>query len=187
MTGQSFVNYVRHFRISKAQEILASTDKSISDVSQQTGFCDQSYFGTVFRALAKMTPLTYRRRTVRPGYPDRTNIVAIMQSGRIGAFFLVFSSTLVAAQTKTAKEIEIPQFEDHSLTSGLTVSHISTPEQHYIVESMSGGIALFDCDDDGKLDIAVVNGSTVDRYRAGGDPLVVYISQRILAFWEDTG
>lgn len=84
--------------------------------------------------------------------------MAIMQSGRIGAFFLVFSSTLVAAQTKTAKEIEIPQFEDHSLTSGLTVSHISTPEQHYIVESMSGGIALFDCDDDGKLDIAVVNG-----------------------------
>jgi hypothetical protein len=31
-------------------------------VSQQTGFCDQSYFGTVFRTLAKMTPLTYRRR-----------------------------------------------------------------------------------------------------------------------------
>jgi len=31
-------------------------------VSQQTGFCDQSYFGTVFRSLAKMTPLTYRQR-----------------------------------------------------------------------------------------------------------------------------
>jgi AraC-like DNA-binding protein/quercetin dioxygenase-like cupin family protein len=62
VTGQSFVDYVRHLRISKAQEFLVSTDKSISDVSQQTGFCDQSYFGTVFRALAKMTPLTYRRR-----------------------------------------------------------------------------------------------------------------------------
>ncbi len=62
VTGQSFVDYVRHFRIAKAQEFLVCTDKSISDVSQQTGFCDQSYFGTVFRALAKMTPLTYRRR-----------------------------------------------------------------------------------------------------------------------------
>lgn len=62
VTGQSFVDYVRRFRIVKAQEFLVSTDKSISDVSQQTGFCDQSYFGTVFRALAKMTPLTYRRR-----------------------------------------------------------------------------------------------------------------------------
>jgi AraC-like DNA-binding protein/quercetin dioxygenase-like cupin family protein len=62
VTGQSFVDYLRRFRISKAQEFLTSTDKSISDVSQQTGFCDQSYFGTVFRSLAKMTPLTYRRR-----------------------------------------------------------------------------------------------------------------------------
>jgi AraC family transcriptional regulator, transcriptional activator of pobA len=62
VTGQSFVDYIRHFRISKAQEFLVSTEKSISDVSQQTGFCDQSYFGTVFRELANMTPLTYRRR-----------------------------------------------------------------------------------------------------------------------------
>jgi AraC-like DNA-binding protein/quercetin dioxygenase-like cupin family protein len=60
--GQSFVDYLRHFRISKAQEFLVSTEKSISDVSQQTGFCDQSYFGTVFRSLVRMTPLTYRRR-----------------------------------------------------------------------------------------------------------------------------
>jgi AraC-like DNA-binding protein/quercetin dioxygenase-like cupin family protein len=62
VTGQSFVDYIRRFRISKAQEFLISTDKSISDVSQLTGFCDQSYFGTVFRSVAKMTPLTYRRR-----------------------------------------------------------------------------------------------------------------------------
>ena len=62
VTGQSFVDYIRRFRISKAQEYLVSTEKSISDVSQQTGFRDQSYFGTVFRAVANMTPLTYRRR-----------------------------------------------------------------------------------------------------------------------------
>jgi hypothetical protein len=38
---------------------------------------------------------------------------------------------------------------------------------------MSGGIGLIDCDNDGKLDIVMVNGSTVDRYRqSGGDPLV---------------
>lgn len=42
---------------------------------------------------------------------------------------------------------------------------------------MSGGIALFDCDDDGKLDMAMVNGSTVDRYRAGGDPLITLYRQ----------
>jgi hypothetical protein len=68
-------------------------------------------------------------------------------------------------------------FEDLTSQAGLTASHISTPEQHYIIESMSGGIALFDCDDDGKLDIAMVNGSTVSRYRAGGDPLVTLYHQ----------
>jgi AraC family transcriptional activator of pobA len=59
--GQSFVSYLHHFRIGKAQELLASTRKSIADVSLETGFCDQSYFGMVFRKYARMTPGTYRR------------------------------------------------------------------------------------------------------------------------------
>ncbi|HKY26493.1 MAG TPA: hypothetical protein VJM12_00950, partial [Pyrinomonadaceae bacterium] len=44
-------------------------------------------------------------------------------------------------------------FADLSASSGLTVSHVSTPEKRYIVESMSGGAALFDCDEDGYLDL----------------------------------
>jgi len=59
--GQSFINYLQQLRISKAQELLVSTEKSIADVSLETGFCDQSYFGMVFRKFAHMTPLTYRR------------------------------------------------------------------------------------------------------------------------------
>jgi hypothetical protein len=34
-----------------------------------------------------------------------------------------------------------------------------------------------DCDDDGKLDIATVNGSTVEHYRDGGDPLITLYHQ----------
>src|SRR3989441_7957447 len=92
-------------------------------------------------------------------------------------FLLSFSLTFAGAQTKPSTEKDVPHFQDHSLDSGLTVSHISTPEQHYIIESMGGGIALFDCDDDGKLDVAMVNGSTVDRYRASGDPLLTLYHQ----------
>jgi transcriptional regulator GlxA family with amidase domain len=58
---QSFTSYLQEFRISKAQELLVSTKKSIVDVSLETGFCDQSYFGMVFRKFTHMTPLTYRR------------------------------------------------------------------------------------------------------------------------------
>ena len=61
VTGQSFIAYVNHFRIGRAQQLLASSDKSILDISQEAGFCDQSYFGLVFRQLVHMTPLQYRR------------------------------------------------------------------------------------------------------------------------------
>jgi enediyne biosynthesis protein E4 len=66
----------------------------------------------------------------------------------------------------------VPIFRDISSQAGLTASHISSAEKHYVIESMSGGIGLFDCDNDGKLDIVMVNGSTVDRYKQGGDLLV---------------
>ncbi len=71
----------------------------------------------------------------------------------------------------------VPKFRDIAQARGLTVSHISTGEKRYIVESMSGGVGLFDCDDDGRLDIVIVNGSTVDRYLKGGDRMVTLYHQ----------
>jgi len=68
-----------------------------------------------------------------------------------------------AAQPQSAPSV--PEFEDVAQKAGLTVSHISSPDKKYIVESMSGGVGLIDCDNDGKLDIITVNGSTVQRYR----------------------
>src|ERR1700683_791886 len=70
-----------------------------------------------------------------------------------------------------------PQFEDVAQKAGLTVPHISSPDKKYIVESMSGGVGLIDCDNDGKLDIITVNGSTVERYRQGGDPMITLYHQ----------
>jgi hypothetical protein len=40
-----------------------------------------------------------------------------------------------------------------------------------------GGIALFDCDNDGKLDLAVVNDSTIEQYRKGGDLMITLYHQ----------
>jgi hypothetical protein len=71
----------------------------------------------------------------------------------------------------------IPKFKDIAQAVGLTVSHISSGEKRYILESMSGGAGLFDCDDDGRLDIVLVNGSTIDRFRKGGDPMVTLYHQ----------
>lgn len=71
----------------------------------------------------------------------------------------------------------VPRFEDVGKAAGLTVPHISSPEKRYIIESMSGGVGFIDCDNDGKLDIITINGSTVDRYKSGGDPMVTLYHQ----------
>ena len=60
------------------------------------------------------------------------------------------------------------QFEDVSDRSGLDFKLVSgTPEKPYILESMTGGVGFIDFDDDGWIDIYLVNGSVFD---AGGSP-----------------
>src|ERR1700757_2184871 len=71
----------------------------------------------------------------------------------------------------------VPTFQDLTKEAGLTVSHISAPEALYVIDSTSGGVGVFDCDDDGRLDLLLINGSTVDRLREGGDPMVTLYHQ----------
>lgn len=65
VTGQPFVVYLNHFRVAKAQGLLAASDRSMAEISQETGFCDQSYFGLVFRKIVGETPREYRLRLRR--------------------------------------------------------------------------------------------------------------------------
>ena len=90
---------------------------------------------------------------------------------------LGISLSLIAPAQTSAPKPPLPQFKDVAKEAGLTVSHISTPEKKYIVESTSGGAGLIDCDNDGKLDIITVNGSTIDRFRRGGDPMITLYHQ----------
>jgi len=55
-------------------------------------------------------------------------------------------------------------FVDDSEKAGLThwTHKMGTPEKNYIIETKGGGIGLIDYDNDGWLDIYVVNGSTFD-------------------------
>ena len=66
VTGQSFIAYLNLFRIAKAQELLTKTDKSISAICHEVGFCDQSYFSLMFRKLVHMTPLHYKYQACKP-------------------------------------------------------------------------------------------------------------------------
>src|SRR6266567_1902434 len=70
------------------------------------------------------------------------------------------------------------RFLDIATQAGLTTVPHSRSDRRYVLDTMAGGgIALFDCDNDGKLDIAVVNDSTIDRYLNGGDLMVTLYHQ----------
>jgi len=69
-------------------------------------------------------------------------------------------------------------FRDIAAQAGLTTIPHSRTDRRYVLDTMAGGgIALFDCDNDGKLDIAVVNDSTIERYLAGGDLMITLYHQ----------
>lgn len=69
-------------------------------------------------------------------------------------------------------------FRNANRELGIPMPGQQISEKKYIVQQMSGGVAMFDCDNDGKLDIAYVNDSTLDRYRKqGGDPLLTLYRQ----------
>lgn len=56
---------------------------------------------------------------------------------------------------------------DVTQKAGIRFLNLSSPEKRYIVESVGGGVALFDYDGDGRLDIFLLNSQTVEAARAG--------------------
>ena len=62
LTNCSFKSYLNQYRVTRAQAVLTQTNHPISEVAQEMGFCDQSYFTAVFRKITGMTPLAFRHR-----------------------------------------------------------------------------------------------------------------------------
>lgn len=68
-------------------------------------------------------------------------------------------------------------FREIGRQAGLTTMPHSAPVKQYLLEMMGGGVGLFDCDNDGKLDIVSVTDSTVDTFMHGGEPMVTLYRQ----------
>jgi hypothetical protein len=76
-------------------------------------------------------------------------------------------SLLLAVSCRiTYGQSEPVQFVDITAQAGITFKHAFSPEKKYIVESMSGGVALFDYDNDGYLDIFLVNSPTMELFKS---------------------
>ncbi len=68
---------------------------------------------------------------------------------------------LIAQIPPDQKETTV-QFSDVTDFAGITFRHNSAPEKKYIVESIGGGVALFDYGNDGCMDMYFTNALTVD-------------------------
>ena len=79
---------------------------------------------------------------------------------------------------RTPRQLRI-LFRDVASEIGVTTTAPNTnTDRRYVLETAGGGgIALFDCDNDGKLDLAVVNDSTIEQYRKGGDLMITLYRQ----------
>lgn len=61
LTGQSIVDYVNEKRLSKAEELLVTTDIPIIEVAGKVGFNDAAYFATCFKNKKGISPMQYRK------------------------------------------------------------------------------------------------------------------------------
>jgi len=66
------------------------------------------------------------------------------------------------AKAAKCKGRPVPQLEDVTAKTGITFKHAADPAKKYIVESMSGGVIVFDYDRDGWPDIYFTNAPTVE-------------------------
>jgi hypothetical protein len=84
---------------------------------------------------------------------------------RLAILLLLLSSLSLPLAATQADKV---RFTDITAQAGITFKHVASPEKKYIVESMSGGVAFFDYDNDGDLDIYLVNSLNVDLVKTKG-------------------
>lgn len=60
--GVTFRDYLAHYRLDKACELLKESSLSVGDVGYAVGFTDHSYFARVFRRHVGVSPSDYRLR-----------------------------------------------------------------------------------------------------------------------------
>jgi transcriptional regulator GlxA family with amidase domain len=68
-TGLSPQDWIRRQRIARAKQLIQSTDLTLTQISQECGFCDQAHFCHIFTRSEGITPFAWRCQAVRSAPP----------------------------------------------------------------------------------------------------------------------
>ena len=59
--GEPPARYLRRYRVKRAQEVMLSTSKSLSEIALYCGSADQSHFTRIFSCMVGVSPAAWRR------------------------------------------------------------------------------------------------------------------------------
>ena len=71
-TGRRFIDYVNEIRVGKACHLLLNTDKTISEICYEAGFCNLSNFNRHFLKVKQVSPKQFRQRYMAMAMPGRS-------------------------------------------------------------------------------------------------------------------
>ncbi|KGX85882.1 helix-turn-helix domain-containing protein [Pontibacillus litoralis] len=58
--GMTFVTYLRHYRIEQAKKLLRTSELTVTEISEQVGYPDLTYFSRIFKKETTYTPNQYK-------------------------------------------------------------------------------------------------------------------------------
>lgn len=61
-TGTSFVSYLQNYRVMQGCRLLASTDYTVTKISELVGYRDVKFFSALVRRFTGLSPAAFRRR-----------------------------------------------------------------------------------------------------------------------------
>ena len=73
--GEPPARYLRRYRVKRAQEMMLSTRKSLSEIALNCGFADQSHLTRTFRRMVGVSPAAWRRTFYKgPGLTSQPRV-----------------------------------------------------------------------------------------------------------------
>lgn len=61
VTGLTLIEYINNTRVKAAQTLLLETNYSVSEIAEQVGYESQTHFGRMFKRIAGVSPMKYRK------------------------------------------------------------------------------------------------------------------------------